>query len=234
MNPGWTARGIRRWRARCLVDRVREARELVELTPEPGPLLEEVPRDRRVARARLLDQRRAHGRRLGRREVGEDAAEDAFGDEQLVVVPESGDELPARLEPALAHGAELLEHLDHAEELVPVRAPDLLERALPDAETLGQCLELAPLALTPRLGAPGTAVALDRGERAFRPLLPLALDQLGDRQSSELDGQVAEPAAVAAPPLRGTIEVARHVERRCGPEGRTEERRVGKGADGRG
>src|SRR2546425_898526 len=38
-----------------LVDRVREARELVELTPEPGPLLEEVPRDRRVARARLLD-----------------------------------------------------------------------------------------------------------------------------------------------------------------------------------
>src|SRR5207245_567069 len=90
--------------------------------------------------------------------------------------------------------------------------------ALPDAETLGQRLELAPLALTPRLGAPGTAVALDRGERGLRPLLPLALDQLGDRQSSELDGQWAEPAAVAAPPLRGTIEVARHVERRCGPE----------------
>src|SRR5256885_3473910 len=29
---------------------------------------------------------------------------------------------------------------------------------------------------------------------------------------------ISEPAAVAAPPLRGTIEVARHVERRCGPE----------------
>src|SRR5439155_203715 len=129
--------------------------------------------------------------------VGEDTAEDALGDEQLVVVSEAGDEPSPRLESAVAHGAELLEHLDHVEELLPVRAPELLERAPADAEALRERLELAPLAIAPRLGAPGAPVALDRREHGLGPLRPLTFQELWDGQPRELGGEMAQSAADA-------------------------------------
>src|SRR5207247_10687519 len=103
------------------------------------------------------------------------------------------------------------EHLDHVEELLPVRAPELLERAPADAEALRERLKLAPLAIAPRLGAPGAPVALDRRERGLGPLRPLTFQELRDGQPRELGGEMAQSAAVAS-------AVARHGEGRRGPE----------------
>src|SRR5256885_1526540 len=49
-------------------------------------------------------------------------------------------------------------------------------------------------------------------------LRALALRGLRDGQPPELGGENAQPATVAAPPLRGPIEAARDAERRRGPE----------------
>src|SRR6267143_3603070 len=103
-----------------LVDGLGEAAELGEPPPELRALAEKLARERRLARARLFDERGAQRRRLGPREVGEEAAKDALRDEQLVVVTEARDEPPTGLELPVARRAELLEHLHDAQELLPV------------------------------------------------------------------------------------------------------------------
>src|SRR5262249_23584617 len=173
-------------------------------------------RRRRVARAGLLDQSRADRRRLGAGRVGEHTVRHDLGDQQLVVVPEPRDEPPLRLELLVAHCAELLQPLDHAEELLPVAGAQGLELRAADTEPLGRGLQLAPLAIAAGRRAPGTAMALDRGERGLRSLRALALHQLGHRETAELGGQVAEPAPLASP-ASGTSAIARHMERRGGP-----------------
>src|SRR5262249_58510886 len=92
-----------------------------------------------------------------------------------------------------------------------------LELPAADTEPLGRGLQLAPLAIAAGRGAPGTAMALDRGQRGLRPLRALALHQLGHRETAELGGQVAEPAPLASP-ASGTSAIARHMERRGRPE----------------
>src|SRR6185369_10018133 len=225
-----------------LVHGVGHPHEELELALELGTLLQERARERRVTRSRLLDQRRADGRRLRARDLGERAVGYALGDEQLVVVPKVGDEPALPLELPVAHGAELLEHLDDTEELLPVGAAERLELPPPDPETLGDGLELAPLSVAARGRAPRAAMALDRRERGLGTLGALAIDQLGDRQPLQLDRQLAQApavgtaavAAVAIPAVvapaagpsaivRAAIApvvpaVARDVERRRGPE----------------
>ena len=122
-NPALTPTGMPRWRARwCGGHRLRHPDELLELPPDPGPAAQETARDVRVTRARFLQQRRAHRRRFGQVEIGEQAAQHRLRHQQLVVVAQSGHQPALGLEATLPHGAELLQHLDHAEELLPVRA----------------------------------------------------------------------------------------------------------------
>src|SRR5262249_4992995 len=191
-----------------LLHGVGDPRELVELALELGPLAEKYARRRRVARAGLLDQSRADRRRLGAGRVGEHTVRHDLGDQQFVVVPEPRDGPPLRLELLVGHGADLLQHLDHAEELLPVGGAQGLELPAADTEPLGRGLQLAPLAIAAGRRAPGTAMALDRGERGLRSLRALALHQLGHRETAELGGQVAEPAPLASPPS-GTSPRAR-------------------------
>src|SRR5438093_1338527 len=188
-------------RALRLVHRVGYAHELVQLALELGPLLQERARERRVPRARLLDERRADRGGFGTGQVVEHALRHALGDEQLVVVTEARDEPSLLLELPVADRPELLENFYHAQELLPVGAAELLELAPADAETLGDGLELAPLAVTAGGGPPRAAVALDRGERGLGTLRALAVDQLGDRQPLELGGQMAQPSTVHGVPV---------------------------------
>src|SRR5262245_47810819 len=188
---------------------VRDGLELLELPLELRPLAQEHPRQHRLAGARLLQQRRAHGRRLGERDVDQHALREGLGDQQLVVVTEPRDQPPLRRERPLAHGLELLEHLQHPEELLPVGAAVRLERGLPVLEPLGQALDLAPGLVTPRRRPPGAAMALDRAQRGLGTLGPLALGQLAEVEKSELVGEDPEPAMTP---------VARDVQRRRRPE----------------
>ena len=191
--------------------------EAVEAVLELGPLLEERARDRRLARARLLEQRRAERGGLGQREVVEEPARHRLGEEQLVVVAEARDEPALGLQPAVAHGAELLEHLDHAQELLPVGVTERVEGGAALGQALLQPLEVARRVLAARGRAPRAAVTLDGGYRRLRPLLALARDEVRHRQARELLREVAQPAGLAAP------QVARHVQWRRGPEDLLEE-----------
>src|SRR5262249_20704158 len=137
------------------------------------------------------------------------------------------------LEPAVAHCSELLEGLHHTQELLPVGAAERLELSPPQAQALGDGLELAPLAVAPGGGTPGAAMAFDRRQSRLRTLRALPVDQLGDRQALELGGRVAQPppvtAAAIAPVALVVVAfaaalapvlpaVARHVQGRRSPE----------------
>src|SRR5206468_8512491 len=164
--------------------------------------------------------------RLGGGAGVEDARRHELGDEELIVVAKAGNEPALRLELPVTHRAELFQDLDHAQELLPVRAAKLFELPPAHAEPLGDGLELPPLPVAAGGGAPRAAVALDRGEHGLGTLGALALDELGHRQTRELGGQVAEAAVVGALPVAAPGRalappgraVARHVERRCRPE----------------
>ena len=67
---------------------------------------------------------------------------------------------------ALLHRPEVLEHLDDAEELLPVRAAEGVERLPLLGEPALDALEALPGLVAAALRAPRAAVALDRGERA--------------------------------------------------------------------
>src|SRR6266850_1743623 len=79
-------------------------------------------------------------------------------------------------------------------------------------DALLQPLEVARGVLAARGGAPRAAVTLDGGHRRLRPLLALARDEVRDGQALELLGEVTQAAGLAA------AQVARHVQRRRGPE----------------
>ena len=113
----------------------------------------------------------------------EDAAVHHLGHQQLVVVPEPGDELPLGEELAVLHRPEALEHLDDPEKLLPVRVAEGVEHLPLLRELPIHPVEALPGLLAAALRAPRAAVALDRGERALRALALLALDQLGHRQA---------------------------------------------------
>src|SRR5262249_608121 len=117
----------------------------------------------------------------------------------------------------VAHRAELLQHLDHAQELLPVRRAQRLELPPADTQPLGRGLQLAPLAVAAGGGPPGAAMTFDRGQRGLRTLRALAPDQFGHREPPELGGEVAERGPVGSPAL-GPATITRHVERRRGPE----------------
>ena len=154
--------------------------ELVELAAQLRAGFGGTARRRGLARARLLDERRAQRRRLGRPRVGEEPARHRLGDQQLVVVAKAGDEAALASRPAVAHGAELLEHLDHAQELLPVGAAQATRAPAGAARAARRPLDVAP-GWSQRGGrAPGAAVALDGGQRRLRALRALAIDQLGD------------------------------------------------------
>ena len=105
--------------------------QLLELALELRALLQENARDRRIPRARLLDETRAEGRGLGERRVLEDTAVHHLRDQELVVVPEAGDELPLGQELVVLDGAEALEHGHHATELLPVGVAEGVEHLAP-------------------------------------------------------------------------------------------------------
>src|SRR5204862_7943377 len=90
-------------------------------------------------------------------------------------------------------------------------APVQVERGPSLGQALGQALDLAPGVIAPRRRAPGTAMAFDRAERGLRALGALAVGQLVDVERAELLGQMTQAAGIAP-------AVARHVERRGGPE----------------
>ena len=70
MKPVEMPVGMERWPLPLRgLDALGDGAHLVEPVPELGTLLQEGARDRAIARARLLDQRRAEGRRLGERRV---------------------------------------------------------------------------------------------------------------------------------------------------------------------
>src|SRR5207245_2573056 len=184
-----------------LVHGIGDPHELVELALELGPLLHEGPREGRVTGSRLPDQRRADRRRFRAGHVVEDTVGDALGNEQLLVVPQPGDEPALAFELTLAHRAELFGDLDHAEEFRPVGAAQRFQLPPPYAEPLGDGLELPPFAVAASGGAPRATVTLDRRQRRLGPLRALVVDQLGDRHPLELGGQVTQPATVRAAPI---------------------------------
>src|SRR5207237_4602990 len=111
-----------------------------------------------------------------------------------------------------AHGTELLEDVDDAEEFLPVRVAERVERLAPLSEALLEPLEVTRGMLAARGGAPATAVALDRGQRGLRPLLTLARDQIRHGKLAELVREMTQSAVLAA------TRVARHVQRRGGTD----------------
>src|SRR5712691_62894 len=182
--------------------------QLLELAPELGTLLQEEPRHRGIAGARLLDEAGAERGRLGERGVLEDAAVHHLRDEELIVVAEARDELPLGQELAILHGAESLEHGHHPAELLPVGVLEGVQHLALLAETPLEGLQALPGMIAPALAAPGTAMALDGGEGTFRALAPLPLDEVGDGESLELLGQAPRPP----------LPVARKMKRRRLPE----------------
>src|SRR5216683_395890 len=182
--------------------------QLLELALELWALLQEEARHRRVARAGLLDEARAERGRLGERGVLEDAAVHHLGHEELVVVPESRDELTLGQELAVLHRAEPLEHRHHPAELLPVGVLEGVEHLALLPESSLQRLDALPGMIAAALAAPRTTMALDGGERALRTLAPLALDELGEGEGLEL------LAEAPGPPL----PVAREMKRRRLPE----------------
>src|SRR5262249_35574745 len=199
-------------RALRLPDRVGGGDQPVHLMLELRALLEEGARDRRLARGRFLEWRRAERGGLGERELVEQPARDRLGQQQLVVVAQAGDEPALRLQPTVADRAELLEDLDHTQELLPVGAAKRIEGGATLPQPLVEPLEVARGVIAPRRGAPRAAMALDGRQRRLRPLLALAPNEVRHGQARELLGQMAEPARLAA------ADVARHVQRRRGPE----------------
>src|SRR5882724_689865 len=182
--------------------------QLLELALELRALLQEDARDRRIPRARLLDETRAEGRGLGERRVLEDAAVHHLRDKELVIVPEAGDELPLGQELVVLDGAEALEHGHHAAELLPVGVADGVEHLALLPEAAFERLDPFPLMVALALAAPGTAMALDGGQLGLGSPAPLPLDELRDREPLELLGEA----------LRSPLPVARQVERRGLPE----------------
>src|SRR6185503_13675131 len=126
----------------------------------------------------------------------------ALGDEQLVVVANLGDEPALSLDLLIAHRAELLQDFYDTEEFLPVRTAKRLELSPSNPEALGDGLQLSPLTVAAGGRAPRATVALDRGKCRLGTLGALAVDQLGDRQTLQLDRQVAQPPTV------GTAAVA--------------------------
>src|SRR5262249_38223313 len=165
----------------------------------------------RLARARLRRERRADGRRLGQREVTEESASDDLGHQQLVVVPQAGDQPALGLECAIAHGAELLEHLHHPQEFLPVRVAKRVEGLAPLSKALGQPLDVAPGLIAARRRAPWTPVTLDPAKGRLGTLPAIALDHFTDVEPFELVHKVAQAARVATP-------IARDRHRRRRPE----------------
>src|SRR2546425_3859892 len=167
--------------------------QLLELALELGTLLQEESRHRGIAGARLLDEAGAERGCLGERGVLEDAPVHHLGDEKLVVVAEARDELPLGQELAVLHGAESLEHGHHPAELLPVGVLESVEHLALLPEPSLQCLDALPGMIAAALAAPRTTMALDGGERALRPLAPLALDELGDGERLELLAEAPGP-----------------------------------------
>src|SRR5262249_2637288 len=167
----------------------------------------------------LLGERRADGGRLGECEVTEEPARHDFRHQQLVVVTQAGDHPALGPEGAITHGPELLEHLDHAEELLPVRVAKTVEGLAALGETLGQPLDVAPRLITARRRAPRTAMALDGPERRLRALAPIALDHAAHVEPRDLVGEMTQPAWIAA-------AVARDRDRRRRPEDLLERARL--------
>ena len=175
---------------------------MLELALELGPLpLEERARDRRLARARLLDQRRAEGGRLGQRGVLEDAARhtasatsSSLSWRRPAMRRPFGSQLAGRAPRRTARaprpraGTPASRRRGSASSLAPALA-----------QPLAQSLDLAPRAVAAGGGAPGAAMTLDRGQRRLGPLRALALDQLGHRQSLELGRPGPERAVVGSP-----------------------------------
>src|SRR5262245_1114483 len=189
-------------------DAVRHRPHLLEPPLQPWVLPEKVPRHRAIARARLLDEARRERRSLGERGVVQDASLDGLGDEELVVVAESGDELSLREELALLDSAESFEHPHHVEELLPVRVSKGLERLPLLREPALDPFESLPLLIASRLRAPGAAMTLGGGQRPLGAMAPLAPDQVGDVAAGHLLGE-----QVGAP-----LPIARDHERRRLPE----------------
>src|SRR5262245_911656 len=177
-------------------DAVRHRSHLLEPPLESGVLSEKVSRHRAVARARLLDQARRERRGLGQRGVVQDAALDDLGDQQLVVVAESGDELSLRPQLALLDGAEPFEHVDDVEELLPVGVLQDLERLALLGEAAFHAFDGLPLLIASRLRAPRATMTLGSGQRALGTVAALSLDQLGDVEARHLLG---EPAGASLP-----------------------------------
>ena len=180
---------------------MRHRLQVLELALELGALLQEDARDRRIPRARLLDETRAESRGLGERRVLEDTAVHHLRDKELVVVPEAGDELPLGQELVVLDGAEALEHGHHPTELLPVGVAEGVEHQALLLDSLPRMLALA-------LTAPRAPVALDGRELGLRAAVPLALDEIRDGEPLELLGDA----------LRAPLPVARQVERRRLPE----------------
>src|SRR5207249_348842 len=90
-----------------------------------------------------LDRRR-HFRGLAERGVLEDAAVHHLGDEELVVVPQTRDELALGQELAVLHGAESLEHGHDPAELLPVGVLESVEHLALLPEPSLQCLDALP------------------------------------------------------------------------------------------
>src|SRR5262245_34066672 len=126
-------------------------------------------------------------------------------------MPQARDQPALGLERAIAHGAELLEHLHHPQEFLPVRVAKRLERLAPLGESLAQPLDVTPGLIATRRRAPRTPVTLDRAKGRLRALPAIALDHLAEVEAFELTREVPQPARVAAP-------IARDRDRRCRPE----------------
>src|SRR5262245_23708748 len=97
-----------------------------------------------------------------------------------------------RLQPAVAHGAELLEHFDDAEELLPVGVAERVERGAALCDALLQPLEVARRMIAAARRAPRAAMTLDSSQGRLRSLLALARNELGHRQGRQLLGQVTQ------------------------------------------
>src|SRR5262245_48244860 len=162
--------------------RLGRRRQLLELLPDPRVAAQEAPRNMGVAGPRLLEERRAHRCRFRQPEVGQGATPNRLGHQELVLVAQARHQLPLGLEDALTHRPELLEDFHDAQELLPVRPLQGLERVAAPTEAIARLLDLAPRLVAPRGRSPGTAVAFAGGQGRLRPPGPLPIDQVGHRQ----------------------------------------------------
>src|SRR5262245_47706971 len=119
---------------------------------------------------------------------------DDLRDQELVVVPERGNQLALGSKHPALDGIEGIEHLEHPTVLLPDRVADALERRTPVLEARPLLLDRFPSGLAARPRLPRARVTFDPRQRFRRVAAALLRDEGAD---VELAQSCQERASVA-------------------------------------